>query len=214
MRTISTIQLLVADDYEMVRRGVKALLSGTVIKVTAEAATGRAAVKLALKRDLDVVLLDVRMPDGDGLTALGRIKTDRPRLPVLMFSAFDNPANVARSMALGASGFLLKSCSRNELRSAIRTVVGGGHTWSNENLYKARGSLVPPQLGGNLEVGFSEAEGDVLRQIVNGLSNKRIARTLKIKYEDVPRHIWHILRKIGLVDRTQAAAWAIMNGWG
>ena len=122
MPTERKIQILVADDQEMVRCGVKALLAGTEIKVVAEAATGQAAVKLALEKEVDLVLLDVRMPDGDGLTALGRIKLDKPNLPVLLFSAFDNPASVARAIALGASGFLLKGCSRDELLSAIRAV--------------------------------------------------------------------------------------------
>ena len=108
MLTKSKIQLLVADDREMVRRGVKSLLAGTEIKVVAEATTGHAAVKLALEKEVDLALLDVRMPDGDGLTALGRIKLDKPDLPVLLFSAFDNPTSVARAIALGTSGFLLK----------------------------------------------------------------------------------------------------------
>ena len=115
MPTEAKIRLLVADDQDMVRQGVKALLAGTEIKVVAEVATGQAAVKHALETEVDVVLLDVRMPDGDGLTALGRIKLDKPNLPVLLFSAFDNPASVARAIALGASGFLLKDCSRDEL---------------------------------------------------------------------------------------------------
>ena len=123
MPTEAKIRLLVADDQEMVRQGVKALLAGTEIKVVAEVATGQAAVKHALETEVDVVLLDVRMPDGDGLTALGRIKLDKPDLPVLLFSAFDNPASIARAIALGASGFLLKDCTRDELLSAIRTAA-------------------------------------------------------------------------------------------
>ena len=87
----SKIRLLIADDHEVVRSGLKSLLAGTEIKVVAEVATGQAAVKYALENEVDVVLMDVRMPDGDGLTALGRIKLDKPDLPILMFSAFDNP---------------------------------------------------------------------------------------------------------------------------
>ncbi len=112
------IKLLIADDHEMVRCGLKILLAGTEIGVVAEAATGQAAATLALEKEVDVALLDVRMPDGDGLAALGRIKLDKPALPVLLFSAFDNPASVARAIALGASGFLQKGCSREELLRA------------------------------------------------------------------------------------------------
>ncbi len=115
MTTEAKIRLLVADDQDVVRQGVKALLAGTEIKVAAEVATGSAAVKHALEGEVDVVLLDVRMPDGDGLAALGRIKLDKPNLPVILFSAFENPASVARAIALGASGFLLKDCTRDDL---------------------------------------------------------------------------------------------------
>ncbi len=119
---------MIADDHEVVRSGLKSLLAGTEIKVVAEVATGQAAVKYALEHDVDVVLLDVRMPDGDGLTALGRIKLDKPDLPILMFSAFDNPTYIARAVALGASGYLLKGCTRDELVNAIKAAAAGEST--------------------------------------------------------------------------------------
>ena len=119
------IKLLIADDHPVARSGIKGLLAGTEIKVVAEVASGQAAVKYVLEHDVDVVLMDVRMPDGDGLTALGRIKLDKPNLPIVMFSAFDNPAYVARAVALGASGFLLKGCTRDELVNAITKAATG-----------------------------------------------------------------------------------------
>ena len=114
-----SIKLLIADDHEVVRSGLKSLLTGTDIKIVAEAATGEQAVRLALKHEPDVVLLDIRMPEGDGLNALGRIKLDRPNMPILMLSTYDNPTYVARAVALGASGFLLKGISRDKLIEAI-----------------------------------------------------------------------------------------------
>jgi DNA-binding NarL/FixJ family response regulator len=211
MPTEAKIRLLVADDQEMVRQGVKALLAGTEIKVAVEVATGQAAVKHALEADVDVVLLDVRMPDGDGLTALGRIKLDRPELPVLLYSAFDNPASVARAIALGASGFLLKSCTRDEFLSTIRTAARGENVWSREKLRSVSGALRTPRLASNLEVSLSEREGEVLRQMSRGLTNKQIAQAMNISYETVKEHVQHVLRKIGLTDRTQAAVWAVRN---
>src|ERR1700722_13634280 len=104
MSAETKIRLLVADDQEVVRLGVKKIVEGTEIKVVHEATTGQAAVKLALEKDVDVVLLDVRMPDGAGLTALGRIKLDKPDLPVILSSAFENTASVAKAFALSASG--------------------------------------------------------------------------------------------------------------
>ena len=211
MPTERKIQLLIADDHEMVRCGVKTLLAGTEIKVVAEAATGQAAVKLALEKEVDLVLLDVRMPDGDGLTALGRIKLDKPNLPVLLFSAFDNPASVARAIALGASGFLLKGCSRDELleRYPLRCC-----RWERLEPRKApQRERVPANaaLGGSLEVSLSEREGEVLRQIAGGLTNNQIAAAMNIGCETVKEHVQHIFRKIGLTDRTQAAVWAVRN---
>ena len=99
--SLSRIRLLLADDHEVVRIGLKTLLSGTEIAVTEEVGSGTAAVKAALETDFDLILLDIRMPDGDGLTALGRIKLERPSLPVLMLSTYDNPTYVARGFRLG-----------------------------------------------------------------------------------------------------------------
>ena len=211
MSTEAKIRLLVADDQDMIRQGVKALLAGSEIKVVAEVGTGQAAVKIALEAEVNVVLMDVRMPDGDGLTALGRIKLDKPGMPVLLFSAFDNPASVARAIALGACGFLLKSCSREEMLEAIRTAASGQNCWSREKLRSVSGALRTPRLANNLEVSLSEREGEVLRQMTRGLTNKQIAQTMTISYETVKEHVQHVLRKIGLTDRTQAAVWAVRN---
>jgi DNA-binding NarL/FixJ family response regulator len=211
MTTEAKIRLLVADDQDVVRQGVKALLTGTEIKVVAEVATGSAAVKHALETEVDVVLLDVRMPDGDGLAALGRIKLDKPNLPVILFSAFDNPASVARAIALGAAGFLMKDCTQDELLSAIRVAATGENVWSREKLRSVSGALRTPRLASSLEVSLSEREGEVLRQMTHGLTNKEIAQTMSISYETVKEHVQHVLRKIGLTDRTQAAVWAVRN---
>ncbi len=211
MPTERKIQLLVADDHEMVRCGVKTLVAGTEIKVVAEATTGQAAIKLALEKDVDLVLLDVRMPDGDGLACLGRIKLDKPNLPVILFSAFDNPASIARAIALGASGFLLKGCSRDEFSSTLRAAAAGESAWSHEKLRSVSGALRTPRLGGSLEVSLSEREGEVLRQMAHGLTNKQIALAMNIGCETVKEHVQHIFRKIGLTDRTQAALWAVRN---
>src|SRR5690554_6459637 len=101
---MSKLKLLIADDHEVVRSGLKVLLADTDVEIVAEVGTGEEAVRYAMENDPDVVLLDIRMPKGDGLTALGRIKLEKPDMPVLMLSTFDNPTYIARSVALGASG--------------------------------------------------------------------------------------------------------------
>ena len=209
MKQQDKIRLLIADDQEVLRSGVKAMLAGTEIKVVAEAATGQAAVKYALEHEVDVVLLDVRMPDGDGLTALGRMKLDKPDLPVLMFSGYDNPMYVARAVALAASGYLLKDCTRDALLSAIRRAAAGENIFTRSELRRTTGALSTPRLAADVEVPLTQREGEVLRQLAKGLTNKQIAEVLHIGYETIKEHVQHILRKIGVTDRTQAALWAI-----
>ncbi len=203
------IKLLVADDHEVVRSGLRSMLANTDIKIVAEVGTGNAAVKYALENDVDVVLLDIRMPDGDGLTALGRIKLDKPDLPVLILSTFDNPTYIARAVALGASGFLLKGCTRDELLEAIRKAAAGDSAWTRDELRRVTGALATPRLITDVEVPLTQREHEVLRQLAYGLTNKEIAQAMHISYETVKEHVQHILRKIGVSDRTQAAVWAV-----
>ena len=158
----SKIRLLIADDHEMVRSGIKALLADTEIKVVAEAATGQAAVKCALENEVDAVLMDVRMPDGDGVTALGRIKLDKPNLPILMFSSYDNPTYASRAVALGASGYLLKNCTRDELADAVRKVAAGECIFTRVELRRMTSALGTPRLAADVEVAFTKREGEVL----------------------------------------------------
>ncbi|MEN6493670.1 MAG: response regulator transcription factor [Thermoguttaceae bacterium] len=203
------VKLLIADDHEVVRSGLKSMLADSDIEVAAEVGTGEAAVKHALENEVDVVLLDIRMPEGDGLTALGRIKLDKPDLPILMLSTFDNPTYIARSVALGASGYLLKGCSREELIKAIKSAAAGESAWTRDELRRVTGALATPRLAADVEVPLTQRESEVLRQLAYGLTNKEIAQALHISYETVKEHVQHILRKIGVSDRTQAAVWAV-----
>jgi DNA-binding NarL/FixJ family response regulator len=134
------VDVLIADDHEVVRAGLKSLLEGTDIRIVAEATSGNAALKLAIKHRPDLVLLDVRMPDGDGLNCLARIKVDLPNMPVMMFSSFDNPTYVARAVALGAAGYLSKSASRKEIIDAIHVTASGDTIWSREELRRVGGT--------------------------------------------------------------------------
>lgn len=206
---MSKIKLLIADDHEVVRCGLKTLLADTDIEVMAEVSTGEAATRYTLENDPDVVLLDIRMPGGDGLTSLGRIKLDKPEMPILMLSTFDNPTYIARSVALGASGYLLKSCSRDALIKAIHTAAAGESAWTRDELRRVTGALATPRLTADIEVPLTQRESEVLRQLAYGLTNKEIAAALHISYETVKEHVQHILRKIGVSDRTQAAVWAV-----
>ncbi len=205
----SKINVLIADDHEVVRRGLRTLLADTDIEVMAEVDNGTDAVKYALEHEPDVAILDVRMPGTDGLTALGRIKLDKPEMPILILSTFDNPTYIARAVALGASGYVVKSCTREHLIKCIRTSAAGESAWTREELRRVTGALATPRLAADVEVPLTQRESEVLRQLAYGLTNKEIALALHISYETVKEHVQHILRKIGVSDRTQAAVWAV-----
>ena len=206
---MSKIKMLVADDHEVVRFGLRTLMADTEVEIMAEVSTGEDAIKYALENDPDVVLMDIRMPRGDGLNALGRIKLDKPDMPILMLSTFDNPTYIARSVALGASGYLLKNCTREKLIDAIRISASGESAWTRDELRRVTGALATPRLAADVEVPLTQRESEVLRQLAYGLTNKEIAQALHISYETVKEHVQHILRKIGVSDRTQAAVWAV-----
>ncbi len=203
------IRVLLADDHEVVRRGLRSLFEDTEIQVVAEASSGQEALKLAKEKKLDVVLLDVRMPDLDGLNVLGRIKLDHPDLPVLIISTYDNPTYIARAVALGAAGYVLKDSDRNRLLAAVRGAATGESIWTREELRRVTGALATPRLNAEVEVPLTQRESEVLKQLALGLTNKEIAQALHISYETVKEHVQHILRKIGVTDRTQAAVWAV-----
>jgi len=207
-----SIKILIADDHELVRRGLKEFVAGTEIKIVATAKTGEEAVRIALEREVDVVVLDVRMPGGDGLTALGRIKLEQPELPVIMFSAYDNPSYVARAVALGAAGYVLKSDPMDSLLEAIRAGAAGEDVWTRKKLRRITGALATPRLAADVEVPLTRREGEILNHLAQGMTNEEIAKAVGISYETVKEHVQHILKKVGVTDRTQAAVWAVRNG--
>lgn len=207
-----TISLLVADDHEVVRLGLANILDGTNVSVSDEATTGEEVLAKVQQNRPSVVLLDVRMKKGDGLHVLGRLKLDYPDLPVIMFSTYDNPTYVARAVALGAAGYILKNDGKERLLQAIETAARGESAWSREELRRVTGALATPRVVSDVEVPLTQRESEVLRQLANGLTNKEIALALGISYETVKEHVQHILRKIGVSDRTQAAVWAVRKG--
>ena len=206
------IRVLVADDHEVVRCGLRSLVTGTEIEVVAEASSGEQALRLITEHKVDVLLLDIRMPDGDGLNTLGRVKLDYPEIPVLLLSTYDNPTYIARAVALGAAGYLLKGRDREQLLEAIRKAATGQDVWTRDELRRVTGALATPRLNADVEVPLTQRESEVLRQLALGLTNKEIAQALSISYETVKEHVQHILRKVGVSDRTQVAVWAVRKG--
>jgi DNA-binding NarL/FixJ family response regulator len=205
-----SIRLLVIDEHHVIRAGIKSLVTGTDIKLVADAASADVGIRLIRKHRPNVVLLDVRMPSGDGLTALGRIRSELPKVSVLVLSAFDNPRYVVRAIAQGAKGYLLKGTTREKLLDAIRAAAKGESIWTRHQLRKVASHGVQKTVS-DADVALTPRESDVLKQVAGGKSNKEIADALDISQETVKEHVQNILRKIGVVDRTQAAVWAIRN---
>ncbi len=200
-------KLLVVDDHEIIRLGLRLMLQGIDVDIVGEATNANEAIEAVASLRPDIVLMDIRMEGGDGLNALGRMKLDHPNLPIVLYSAYDNPTYIARAVALGASGYVLKSASRERLHEALLTAASGESAWTREELRRVTGALATPRLSQDIEVPLTQRESEVLRQMALGLTNKEIAKMLGISYETVKEHVQHILRKIGVSDRTQAAVW-------
>lgn len=207
-----SIRLVIADDHEVVRCGLRNLVGGTEIEIVGEATTGEEAIRRTLELRPDVALIDIRMPGGDGLNALARLKLECPEIAILLLSTYDNPTYVARAVALGATGYVLKGADRDAILDAIRKAAAGETVWTRDELRRVTGALATPRLNTDVEVPLTQRESEVLRQLALGLTNKEIAGTLHISYETVKEHVQHILRKVGVSDRTQAAVWAVRKG--
>ena len=207
-----TIRVLLADDHEIVRRGLVSLFQDTEIEVVGEASNGEETLRVAAETDVDLVILDVRMPFPDGLNVLGRLKLDRPDLPVLMMSAYSNPTCVARAVALNASGYLPKDIERDKLLELVRRAAAGESVWTRTELRRISGALSTPRLKADVEFPLTQRENEVLLQLALGATNNEIALKLDISLETIKEHVQNILRKIGVSDRTQAAVWAVRKG--
>lgn len=202
------IKVLVADDHEVVRTGLAVLLDDSSIEIVDEATTGQQAVDKTLELNPDLVLLDIRMKNTDGLTALEQIRTQSPQTPVVMLSTYDNPTYVARSVALGASDYVLKGSPREEIVQAIKRAVEGESPSDSSVLRRVQATMSKRRERTD-ETPLTNREIQVLRHVALGLSNREIGRSLKISIETVKEHVQNILRKIDVTDRTQAAVWAV-----
>jgi DNA-binding NarL/FixJ family response regulator len=207
-----TIKLIVADDQEVIRRGLASLLSGEDIQIVAEAATGNDAVSKTKKHKPNVLLMDVLMPDMDGLDALERIRKISPTTKVIMTSASDNPTYLARAAALGASDFLLKDVPGKAFAASIKRAVQGESSPADSPLSKIRAKLQTRPDPKADDVPLTRREYQVLLHLVYGLSNREIGTSMSISIETVKEHVQNIMRKLGTQDRTAAAYWAAKRG--
>lgn len=208
-----SVRVLIADDHEVVRSGLISLLSGSDVEIVAEATNGKEAVSLAQETNPDVVLLDIRMPVQDGLSALESLRAVMPEIPIVMLSTYDNPTYMARALALGANDYLLKGSPREKLVESIKAVATGEPAPPSDHLQRIAGAMETTQVIQEDDLSLTKRETQVLRHIALGLSNKEIGRSLAISIETVKEHVQNILRKINATDRTQAAVWAVRKGF-
>ena len=206
-----TIRVLVADDQSMVRAGLRMLLDVQEdIDVVAEASNGLEAVEKAERFHPDVILMDIRMPELDGLEATRRILATDSGARILVLTTFDLDEYVYEALRAGASGFVLKDDPPEQLLGAVHVVAAGdallspGVTKRVIKRFTRNPLTVPPKELDDL----SERERDVLRLITRGLSNAEIGQELFISETTVKTHVTHILQKLGLRDRVQAVVLA------
>ncbi len=210
-----TIRVLVADDQSMVRAGFRMLLAGEEdIEVVAEASNGLEAVAQAARADPAVILMDIRMPELDGLEATRRILAANEAARVLILTTFGLDEYVYEALCAGASGFVLKDDPPEQLISAVRTVAAGNALLSPAITKRViRQFTRIPRLAPPKELAeLTERELEILRLIATGLSNAEIGRDLFIGETTVKTHVTHILQKLGLRDRVQAVVLAYQTG--
>lgn len=209
----SEVTVLLVDDHAIWRGGVKAMLDDTEFQVIGEASSGSEGVEQAKKLLPQLVLLDIRMSGGDGLDALEAIKSELPQTAVIMLTTYDNPTYMARAVGAGASGYLLKGVPFEELLEALRAVASGEMLLSREALtHSLRAVSENTATSRDLIHPLSTREEEVLRLLSTGLSNREIGRLLFISESTVKTHVEHIIGKLGVSDRVQAAVWAARHG--
>ncbi|RKS67799.1 LuxR family two component transcriptional regulator [Actinomadura pelletieri DSM 43383] len=220
-----TIRVLIADDQVMIRDGLAALLSSDPgIEVIGQAGDGREAVEMARRLDPDVVVMDIRMPEMDGLAATaelvgppdpdGNPAGARPK--VLVLTTFDLDEYVYEALGSGASGFLLKDASAADLVNGVRIVAGGDALLAPSITRRLIGDFARRRRhqrpSPKATAALTPRELDVLRLIARGLSNAEIAAELVLAEQTVKTHVGHVLTKLALRDRTQAVVYAYENG--
>ena len=216
------MKILIVDDHALVRRGMhyvvkEAFPDAEVLEAESAAA---ALEQVQAHADVDLSLVDVRMPDLDGLELLRTLKADRPDMPVIMLSTYDNAPYVKRALADGAAGYLLKDATPEDLSQAINVALSGsGNVLSPrviQNLFEEHEATGKDHAsnGRRGEYNLTQREHDILALLAEGRANREIAQRLYLSEKTVKAHLAAIFRKLGVTNRTQAAMMAVQMGVG
>ncbi|GIH61733.1 DNA-binding response regulator [Microbispora siamensis] len=199
------LKLMIVDDHPVVRDGLRGMFDRVAdIEVVAEASDGFEALAMARRARPHVVLMDLRMPGLDGVGAIQRLRADHPEIKVVVLTTYDTDADVARAMAAGVAGYLLKDAPREELHRAVRTAAAGGAVLapSVASALMSRPAAQEP----------SPRELEVLRLVARGSANKEIARALLISETTVKTHLKHVFAKLNVDSRAAAVVVAMERG--
>ncbi|MCB8977401.1 MAG: response regulator transcription factor [Ardenticatenaceae bacterium] len=202
---MDTIRLILVDDHPVVREGLAGMLAGQPdFDVVATATDGSEALRLDAEHIPDVILMDLRMPGMDGVTAIGAIKGKRPSANILVLTTYDSDADILRAIEAGATGYLLKDTPREELYRAIRAAANGESV-----LAPAVAARLMTRMRAPAEENLSAREIEVLQLVAKGASNRAIGKELHISTATVKTHLIHIFNKLGVDDRTAAVTAAL-----
>jgi DNA-binding NarL/FixJ family response regulator len=211
MSARDSIRILIVDDHEVVRIGIRTLLASAAgIKIIGEGSTASEALEQTAKLRPDVVLLDVRLPDGSGVEACRKIKADHPETRVVMLTSFSDEEAIVGAVMAGASGYLLKQADGERLTQSIRDATEGESSLDP----RAAGTLITQfrelsaKQGENELASLTERERKMLALIAEGYTNRAIGEVLHLSEKTVRNHVSQLLRKLGFQRRSQAAAWA------
>ncbi len=202
------INVLIADDHPLFRKGMRTLLdSMPETVVVGEAATGKEAVELALALMPDIVLMDLKMPEGGGLAAIGRLAREMPDARILVVTLFEDDESVFAALKAGARGYVLKDADEDEMIRAIQAVARGEAIFSPAIASRLMGYFAATRASPHAEAfpDLTEREREILAMIARGRSNHEIAEELSISLKTVRNHASNIFSKLQVADRTQAA---------
>ncbi|CAN5590934.1 response regulator transcription factor [soil metagenome] len=202
------IRLLISDDHPVVRAGIGGMLNGEEdFDVVGEATNGSEAVALATRFVPDVILMDLRMPEMDGVEAISRIRDQHPEINILVLTTYESDADILRALERGATGYMLKDAPREDLFEAIRATAEGKSPLSPDVAARLVHRIREP-----LEDLLSTREIEILELVAGGASNKDIAKQLWISDTTVKSHVLHIFNKLEVTDRTAAVTVALRRG--
>lgn len=218
---MKVIKVLIADDQELIRQSLKIVLSANKdIEVVGTVCNGNEVVESVRKYKPDVILMDVRMPEMDGVQCTKIIKESYPNIKIIVLTTFDDDEYIFNALKYGASGYLLKGVSMDELIRAIHTVVNGG-AMINPDITAKVFKLFSQMAQGDISIqagakknldDICDTEWDIIKCIGFGLSNKEIAKKLRLSEGTVRNYLSNILNKLNFRDRTQLAIWAVRTG--